>query len=122
VCANGDELALAGDVLVELVLEVDEGGIGAGCEVDVAEDRTGKVRSDLGNLGWWLKFKRAGSVWVWVYASTGTYLRRYGNCQIFLGATWGRSEFVVGCLFLSEEDSECAGDTFDAEHIISEIG
>ena len=49
--ADSDEGALAGEVGVQLVLEVDEGGVAERGELDVAEDGRGEVGADLGRLG-----------------------------------------------------------------------
>ena len=45
--SNGDELASSADILVQLVLQVDEGLVGPWGELDVSEHSTCKVRSDL---------------------------------------------------------------------------
>jgi hypothetical protein len=48
--SDGDEGTFAREVGVELVLEVDKGGVVELVELDVAEDRGGEVRADLGNF------------------------------------------------------------------------
>jgi hypothetical protein len=50
VCSNGDQCALASQVLVELVLQRNEGVVACLCELDVAEDDTSAQLADLLSL------------------------------------------------------------------------
>jgi GMP synthase PP-ATPase subunit len=50
VCSDGDQCALASQVLVELVLQRDEGVVACLCELDVAEDDTSAQLTDLLSL------------------------------------------------------------------------
>lgn len=49
-CTNCNKLTFTRDILVKLVLEVNERGVRARGEMDVAKDCASKVRSDLGSL------------------------------------------------------------------------
>lgn len=47
VCADSNELTPPTDVLMQLILQVDKRRVGSLCEVNTAQDRARKERSDL---------------------------------------------------------------------------
>jgi hypothetical protein len=49
-CADGDEPSSSPNVLMELVLEIDERGVGARGELKIAKDAAGKERTDALSL------------------------------------------------------------------------
>lgn len=88
-----DEGSVPCQVLVQLVLEADEGLVTFLGELDVAEYSSGHQGSYFERLG------------------------RYLNLVLLL--VLGRHNFVVWCLHASSEDIEVEGNALEAQHVIS---
>lgn len=110
VSAHRHESAVAAEVLVELVLERDEGLVAFGGESDTAEDTAGDVGSDFGGL------KPVVSSTVHPL-SRNPYLLRNRD---LMGNTIRRvHNGVIGRLGLPGKDVQHQSDSLEAEHIIS---
>lgn len=91
--SDGDEGSVSGQVLVQLVLQGDEGVVAFGGELDVAQDGAGNVGSDLERVG--------------------------GDGDGLGLGILGLDDLEVGGLYATAEDVEVEGDALEAEHVIS---
>ena len=91
--ADGDKGSLAGQVLVQLVLQADEGLVSLGGELDVAQDGAGDVGADLLAVG-----------------ADGDLL------HLVLGDV---EQLEVGGGGLAAEDVQVHGDALEAEHVVA---
>lgn len=93
VCSHGHQGSVSSQVLVQLVLQSNEGFIAVGSELDIAQDGTRDVRADLCGVGQNLDYLSIGVL--------------------------GFDDAEVGRLYATKEDVEVEGDALEAEHVIA---